>query len=179
MYLTIESLAEIIGGRLRMADLPPLGGMWEPLGRILTRNEDIAPGDVLFVLPELLQLNPCCVHEAFDRGALGIVHAGKAVEPWAGRFSIGVDDVSLTLTHLARWLRSDFNGRVVAVAGSVGKTLTCALIDAVLSPAALSPWQNSCQINETLCEQMIRWETDQQYGIAEIQTAGGDSLHVA
>jgi UDP-N-acetylmuramoyl-tripeptide--D-alanyl-D-alanine ligase len=70
--------------------------------------------------------------EAFARGALGVVAAGRRVEPWAGTFSIEVDDPKWALWQLGRTLRSRYGGRVIAVAGGPGKTLARAMIAHVL-----------------------------------------------
>src|SRR5262249_7035391 len=65
------------------------------------------------------------------RGAAGVVVAGREVEPWAGRWSLSVDDGLNWLWKLAKWYRQQFTGRVVAITGSVGKTTTPLMIDAV------------------------------------------------
>ena len=50
MGYCIEQLAEIVGGRLRLADMPPLGGLWEPTGRVVVGLSAVREGDVLLEL---------------------------------------------------------------------------------------------------------------------------------
>jgi UDP-N-acetylmuramyl pentapeptide synthase len=129
---SIQELAEIVGGRLRLGDMPPLGGVWEPTGRVTVDAQSINDGDVLLATAVNLAANRCCIDEAFQRGALGVIAAGKIIEPWAGKFSIQVDDAQWALWQLARSSRQHFDRRVIAVAGHVGKSTTIAMIDAVL-----------------------------------------------
>ena len=71
------------------------------------------------------------------RGASGVVIAGREIEPWPGRWSLTVDDGLAALWELAAWHRSQFSGRMVAVTGSVGKTMARLMIDTVLQSKLL------------------------------------------
>jgi UDP-N-acetylmuramoyl-tripeptide--D-alanyl-D-alanine ligase len=129
--LSTGELADIVGGRLRLGSMPPLGGDLEPVGRFAIDSRSVQPGDVFWGLstqPDRGNL----AEEAFARGALGVVVSGRRVEPWAGRFSIEVDDPKWALWQLGRTMRSRYDGRVIAVVGGVGKTLTRSMIETVL-----------------------------------------------
>ncbi|MEQ8787544.1 MAG: Mur ligase family protein [Pirellulaceae bacterium] len=129
--LSTGELAAIIGGRLRLGSMPPLGGDLEPIGRLAIDSRTVAAGELFWGLatpPDAANLP----EEAFARGAQGVVVAGRRVAPWAGTFSIEVDDAKWALWQLARTMRSRFEGRVIAVAGDLGKTTTRAMIETVL-----------------------------------------------
>ena len=111
--LSIGELAQFSGGRLRLSQLPPLGGYWEPIRRIQTEVTHIKPGDVYW--PQSPGLMGC--DEAFIRGALGVVCQTCRVEPWAGRFTLQVDSLTESLVLAAAAARQQYRGCVVASSG--------------------------------------------------------------
>ena len=130
--LSIGELADIVGGRLRLGSMPPLGGALEPVGRLSVDSTAVRPGEVYWALPT--DCNEACAAEAaLARGAAGVIVAGRRVEPWAGTFSIEVDDTKWALWQLGRAVRAKLLGQVVAVVGELGKTTTAQMIDAVLA----------------------------------------------
>ena len=76
------------------------------------------------------------VAQAVASGAAGVVVArGRGVpEGRANAAVIAVDDPRRALGDLARAVRAEFHGRVVAVTGSNGKTTTKELVAAALRP---------------------------------------------
>jgi UDP-N-acetylmuramoyl-tripeptide--D-alanyl-D-alanine ligase len=180
MGYCIEQLAEIVGGRLRLADMPPLGGLWEPTGRVVVGLSAVREGDVLLALPDCIASNPCCADLAFSRGALGVIAAGRSIEPWAGKFSIQVDDAGWALWTLARAARQQFDGRVIAVAGHVGKSTTMAMIDAVLGVD-----RSGCGMESTVSDklalptQMLALRDDADYALFELHAQAKGELDTA
>ena len=51
MKLCIGDLAEIIGGQLVLASLPPLAGPYEPVRRIVVESREVRPGTCIGALP--------------------------------------------------------------------------------------------------------------------------------
>jgi len=88
MNLCLIDLAQLTGGRLYLADMPPLDGVLSRVGRIVLSAASIGPGDVFWPL----SAGPGDIEMAFFRGAFGVVHSGRRVEPWPGRFCLQVDD---------------------------------------------------------------------------------------
>jgi len=131
--LTVGILHEVIGGRLRMATLPPRAGEAAPLGRIVTDSRQVQPGDVFWGLAGPKFDGSAFADAAYGRGAAGVVVAGRYVQPWPGCWSIQVESGQQALVDLALWNRRRFTGSVVAVTGSVGKTTTNRMIQSVLS----------------------------------------------
>ena len=132
MQLTIGELHELLGGTLRMGAMPPCDGDATLVGRVAIDSRTIEPGDVFWGLrgPQFDGAN--FAEEAFVRGASGVVVSGRRVEPWAGRWSLEVNDSFEALWQLAAWSRRQFTASLVAVTGSVGKTTTRRMIDCVL-----------------------------------------------
>ena len=89
--LSIQELTDVVGGRLRLAEMPPLGGPWEPVGRVVVELQAASAGDVLLVLPELLQANPFCVEQALASGALGVISTSPKATRWPGTFCVEVE----------------------------------------------------------------------------------------
>lgn len=132
-HLSLRLLTEIIGGRLRLGIMPPIGGDLEPVGRIVTSLEEVTPGSVFWGLPGEACDGCRYAEQAFARGAQGAVVAGRRLEPFAGQFAIEVEDSRWALWQLARWSREQFSGRVVAITGTHGKTTAGEMIQAVLA----------------------------------------------
>jgi len=179
MELTIEMLSEIVGGRLRLADMPPLGGLWEPVGKLVTDPAQIAQGDVFLALPGAHAQDPFCAQQAFARGALGVIHAGRPVEPWAGRFSIAVADVPWALWQLARAARNEYEGRVVAVAGTIGKSIACAMAHAVLGAGGTAMGTDHDQSDHALSQAMLGLNNDEAFAVFELHSVAKGELDAA
>ncbi len=74
-------------------------------------------------------------YEAFQRGAVGCI-VEKDVSIPQGTFAIKVKDSIEALKKLARWKRKSFTGKVIAIAGSAGKTTTKEMVAFLLSKVA-------------------------------------------
>lgn len=99
--------------------MPPLAGEFEPVRRVVTEMGEVGEGDVYWATPPVPGLAAGCVEEAFARGALGVVVAGRRVEPWAGRFVLEVNDSAQKLGDLAaKCGRHGPAGTVVLVAAN-------------------------------------------------------------
>jgi UDP-N-acetylmuramoyl-tripeptide--D-alanyl-D-alanine ligase len=131
--LTIQQLQAAIGGEL-IAETAICSAQPAMRGQVVVDSRQVKKGDLFWALKGSLNDGADFAGEAFARGALGVV-AGRAIEPPAGRFAIHVHDGLWALQRLARTKRSQFKGQTVAVTGSVGKTTTRVMIEAVLNQA--------------------------------------------
>lgn len=175
--LTIRELAETIGGRLSLGSMPPLGGDLDPVGRIATDSRQVQAGELFWGLKGRRSDGSRFAEEAFLRGAKGVVVSGRHVEPWAGTFSIEVEDSAWALWQLARSARQAFDGRILAAAGELA-TATKAVMHAVLSRkfrgrASCSsdgpgPWDGALDL--------LGLEEDDDYGIIELDASGSDHV---
>lgn len=130
--LSLRELHAAIGGQLALATLPPLGGCSVPLGRIVTALDQITPGDVYWDVENRRASRDWNAEEAFFRGAQGVICSGPRPEPWAGRFTLEVADPAAALEQLVAQLRTNYRGRLIAVAGEVGKSTTLHLIQSAV-----------------------------------------------
>ncbi|REK15758.1 MAG: UDP-N-acetylmuramoyl-tripeptide--D-alanyl-D-alanine ligase [Planctomycetota bacterium] len=130
--LTVKKLHEIVGGRLRLATLPPRGGEQGRVRDIVVDSRQVRRGDVFWGLPGTCFDGSQFAGDAYARGAEGAVVGQKYVQPSPGCWSLEVSDAAKALWQLARWNRERQTGRVVAVTGSVGKTTARQMIRAVL-----------------------------------------------
>ena len=130
--LTVQQLHEIVGGRLRLASLPPRHGELARVRDVVTDSRQIRNGEVFWGLPGTRFDGSHFAGEAYARGAEGVVVGQKYVQPSPGCWSLEVADAQTALEELAAWNRRRHGGRIVAVTGSVGKTTTRQMIRAVL-----------------------------------------------
>lgn len=131
--LCIRDLAEAIGGKSRLGSLPPLGGDLEAIARVTVDSRQVQPGDLFWGLRGKRFDGSHFAEDAFARGALGAVVCGRRLEPWAGTFSIEVDDTYWALWELALYLRRRLAGDLIAVTGSTARSSTARMIDRALS----------------------------------------------
>jgi len=130
--LCIQELTEIVRGHLRLGSMPPLGGEMEPVGRVVVDLRNVQPGDVFLALETVEHDSAARADIAFAAGAQGVIVDRQHVEPWAGKFSVVVEDTACALRQLAAWSRRRFLGQVIAVTGDAGRSTTAKMIDAVL-----------------------------------------------
>ena len=131
MQLSAGELAGILTGRLRLGQMPPIGGESEPISSIGVPCRAIQPGSVVFLGQGLQSTNDSELvqaHEAFAMGALGVV-SSFPVEPWAGRFTIQVAHAGAALWELAAWAEQLWAGTTIACLGDAdtGKLIHQAL----------------------------------------------------
>jgi UDP-N-acetylmuramoyl-tripeptide--D-alanyl-D-alanine ligase len=181
MHITIGELHELLGGTLRFGTMPPCAGDATIVGPIVTDSRTIAPDEVLWGLAGPRFDGAHFAEEAFMRGASGAVVAGRRVEPWAGRWSLEVDNSLESLWQIAAWSRRKFSAPLVAVTGSVGKTTTRRMIDAVLASrlsGTTSPKNYNNHIGVPLS--LLRLERWHQYAVVELgATAPGEIRRLA
>jgi UDP-N-acetylmuramoyl-tripeptide--D-alanyl-D-alanine ligase len=167
--LCIRELAQVTGGQLSVGTMPPLGGDLEPINRIRTDSRLIEPGDVFWGLKGRTHQGSRFAEEAFARGALGAIVSDRNLEPWAGKFSLVVEDSRWALWQLARWSRSQFTGQMVGITGSLGKSTTRQMIGEVLAQyrqGAVTVADRSDAIGVPLC--LLDVESDDEFSVIEI-----------
>jgi UDP-N-acetylmuramoyl-tripeptide--D-alanyl-D-alanine ligase len=152
-YLTSHDLICLSGGRW-LPDGPSPERMHAPLGRVVIDSRDVTPGDVFWALPGTRRHGANFIQDASRRGASRIVTDRIEASPIDGQSAFTailpesrpltpepcsdpcctllVDDSQRALWRAATAQRRRFTGRVVAVTGSVGKTTTRDMIQAVL-----------------------------------------------
>ncbi len=69
--LTVNELHEIVGGRLRLATLPPPAGEQTPIGRVVIDSRQVQPGDTFWGLVGKQRNGGSFAEDAYDRRACG------------------------------------------------------------------------------------------------------------
>ncbi|HVW37426.1 MAG TPA: UDP-N-acetylmuramoyl-tripeptide--D-alanyl-D-alanine ligase [Pirellulales bacterium] len=161
--LTLEQLVAATGGRLSGAD----GSA--PLGRAAIDSRDVEPGDVFWALAGRNCHGIEFVADAFRRGAVGAVVDKPCVAAPAGRWLLAVDDIRQAMRQAAAWQREQFDGSVIAVTGSVGKTTTRQMIHTVLGLrwcGTASPRNYNNELGVPLS--MLAWNARDDYAVLEL-----------
>jgi UDP-N-acetylmuramoyl-tripeptide--D-alanyl-D-alanine ligase len=177
MLLTLVQLRDITGGQLRLATMPPRHGETTHVGPIVTDSRRVQADMVFWGLTGERFDGSCFAEDALVRGASGVVVAGRAIEPWAGRWSLRVEDGLKALCSLAAWQRRQFAGRVIAVTGSVGKTTTRLMIDTVLRnkfAGSTSPHNYNNHVGVPLS--ILRLESEHRYAALELGASAAGEI---
>ncbi len=180
MLFTLRQLREITAGQLRLGAMPPRHGETTHVGPVVTDSRRVQAEMTFWALRGPRFDGSCFAEDAMVRGASGVV-TQRDVEPWAGRWSLRVADGSRALWALARWHRREFTGSVVGITGSVGKTTTRLMIDAVLGSkfsGVASPHNYNNHIGVPLS--LLRLEREQRYAALELgASAKGEIARLA
>lgn len=129
-----------------------MGGVWEPIRRITSRLEEVGPGDLLWAIDandwDDTRSGVAQAQQAFFQGAQGVVADGVNVEPWAGGYSIRVEDAFESLERFAAWSRDQFTGKLIGVCGESAAEVASA-IHGVLSKKHAGPDGSACASSKT------------------------------
>jgi alanine racemase len=118
--LAVSELVDVVGGELDAA--PAAGGALVDAVSIHSRR--VVPGAAFFALaPDAADAQRHAV-EAAANGATIVIVGPDVVSPAPGFPMVRVDEPLRALQRLAAWWRRQLRADVVAVVGSVGKTIT-------------------------------------------------------
>lgn len=127
--ITLQQVRQAVAGRSLAPlkpDMPPVRAVCTDTRAMLPQSLFIAISGESFDAHKFLQ-------QAADGGAIAAVVQHEPADPIPGLTIIKVDDTRKALGKLAKFVRQQLtNTKVIAVAGSNGKTGTKHLIDAVL-----------------------------------------------
>ncbi|MFP6601982.1 MAG: hypothetical protein VB862_05605 [Pirellulaceae bacterium] len=103
--LSLRDLATVTDARLYLGDLPPLGGDLETVNRIDFDLDTLAPGGLYWDLSHSSEDGFGKAEVAFLKGAAGVLVDRHHSEPWAGRYTLRVNNSQLAIRQLAYFLR--------------------------------------------------------------------------
>jgi len=165
---TLQDLQTVVGGELRGV-AKGTNPAATPLARIVIDSREIGPGDVFWALPGQNCDGADYAPDAFSRGAAGVVVSAHDLKPPRGRWLLVVEDPKQALWQLAQWQRERFEGRVIAVTGSTGKTTTRQMIDTVLrSRHAGTCSQRNFNNHLGVPLSMLEWSPNNDYAVLEL-----------
>lgn len=126
MYkITAGEIAEIVKGKLTE------GNPETQINGFSIDSRNSKQGDLFLPLKGERTDGHTFIKEAIEKGASGYLYSSG--NPVKGAFGIKVDDVLQSLQELASKRRDDFNGKVISVTGSTGKTTVKDFLVSVLS----------------------------------------------
>jgi hypothetical protein len=96
MRLCLLDLAQMTGGTLRLARMPPRDGELTGVRRIVLSPDVAGEGDVFWCLDG----RPGDAELAFLRGALAVASTAPSIEPWPGRACLQSGNPELALADL-------------------------------------------------------------------------------
>jgi len=168
---TVGQLTSVLDGRLLTG---PAGSARAidvratELGPVVSDSRAIEAGQVFWALRGPRHEGSDFAADAFQRGAVGVV-ASRPVEVPPGRWALVVDNTMAALRCWAEQCRAEFNGVVIGVTGSVGKTTTRQMIHAILGSrwrGSASPRNFNNHIGVPLSMSNIR--SDHAYSVLEL-----------
>jgi UDP-N-acetylmuramoyl-tripeptide--D-alanyl-D-alanine ligase len=167
--ITLQNLQQLTGGRWLHVELLPQQRGDAPLSRVVIDSREVTPGDIFWALPGTRAQGSDFAADAFARGAVGVVSESATLSPPPGRWALAVADARLALRQVAAEQRRRFQGQVVAVTGSVGKTTTREMIHTVLGArhqGTASGRNYNNQLGVPLS--LLPWSPSDEYAIVEL-----------
>ena len=175
--LSIRGLTEIIGGKLQLGSTPPLGGEYEPIGRLVPAGDKLRKGDVVVSQHEVqdaqsVQMDPLseyCAEESFMGGALGVISA-RDICPWHGCFSIQVNDLEAAMWQYLERTKDRVAGTTLAV-----------FDERTISPIITQLKQHGIVANTTwrLAWQCLSWQDPEVDRLHVVQVRTRDEFQMA
>jgi UDP-N-acetylmuramoyl-tripeptide--D-alanyl-D-alanine ligase len=165
--LTLIEIRQAVGGRA----LNAVPAEAKAIGAVSTDSRQVAAGSLFVALRGEKFDGHQYLAQAAAGGAIAAIVEQAPAEPIAGLHLIGVADSRQALGRLASSARKTLRGKVIAVAGSNGKTGTKHLIHAALSPklrGTVSPKSFNNDIGVPLT--LLPAEPSQDYVVVEIGT---------
>ena len=165
--LTLIEIRQAVGGRA----LTPVPTEERPVSLVSTDSRQIARGALFVALRGENFDGHQYLAQVAASGAVAAIVEHAPPEPIPGLHLIGVADSRQALGRLASTARKTLRGKVIAVAGSNGKTGTKHLIHAALSPklrGSISPKSFNNDIGVPLT--LLPAEPSQDYLVVEMGT---------
>ncbi len=154
-------LEKITGGDL-------IGRSDVDVGRFSIDSRKIRKGEVFIALKGERYDGHDFIKDAFSKGAVGVV-SESSFDPPPNGFVLRVESTLGSLRKIAEYKRDTFKGRVVGVAGSVGKTTTKDMIHHLLSKVSRS-YKSEGNLNSQIGLPLVlaNMPTDVEYAVFEL-----------
>ncbi|HSN84773.1 MAG TPA: UDP-N-acetylmuramoyl-tripeptide--D-alanyl-D-alanine ligase [Polyangiales bacterium] len=144
------------------------GPAWEEVCGVVTDSREVQPGNLFVALRgEHFDAHQFAVR-AFEAGAAAImVEAGTPLPAQVS--AIEVDDTLHALGELAKAHRNAWNGKLIAITGSVGKTTTKELLTRALRAGGHRVLATTGNLNNRIGVPMTLFELDDSVDVAVIE----------
>ena len=124
--LTLGKLAEVIG-----AQLPPEIDPSAPCQRVLTQSMYVKPGEA--VISAGWYCHSRIIPEALSKGAAVVFCPAQVKKDYPDQRVVAVEDPMECVLRFERWRAEGCHAKRIAITGSVGKTTTTGLINAIIA----------------------------------------------
>ena len=125
---SIDILAEALGAKIL-----PVGTPCAKVGGIATHAQEVCRGDLFLAVRGKQTSGVRYIGEALSGGAAAVLSDTAMTPPAGSYWWLQVEDIDRALLSAAAYWRRRFGARVIAVAGSSGKTTVKELLAALLS----------------------------------------------
>lgn len=160
--ITISKLAKII-----RADIPKGFNGSKICGRVLTQAIYVKPGDV--VISAGWYPKQKTVQDALDKGAVAVFCDKDTKKHFVQENVIAVDDPMESVLLYENWRAKSFNVSRIAITGSVGKTTTTGLINAVVANSYKTLTHHSAANSHgAVLRNVQRLEDSHEYWVQEV-----------
>ncbi|PKH57137.1 hypothetical protein CRG98_050299, partial [Punica granatum] len=120
---TASEIAEAVGGRIVK---------WGPPGTVSADTRTLRPGEWFFAISgKNFDAHDFVNPQLREKGCVGVI-GNRVCEDWDKGFVQVSGDSLVSLTRMGSYARSRFDGEVIGITGSVGKTTTKAMIALIL-----------------------------------------------
>jgi UDP-N-acetylmuramoyl-tripeptide--D-alanyl-D-alanine ligase len=154
------------------------GPSWENVSGIVTDSRAIRPGNLFVALRgERFDAHEFAA-QAVDAGAAAVV-VERGISLPAHVSAVEVDDTLRALGDLARAHRDAWNGKLVGITGSVGKTTTKDLTAAALQSAGRRVLKTKGNLNNRIGVPMTLFELDATVDTAVVEMGSSEPGEIA
>ena len=156
----------------------PRGPEWESIRGVVTDSRAVEAGNLFVALRgERFDAHQFAAQASTD-GATAVVVERGTVLP-AEVSAVEVDDTLVALGNLARAHRTAWNGQVIGITGSVGKTTTKNLAAAALRSAGRSVLATSGNLNNRIGVPLTLFQLDASVDTAVIEMGTSEPGEIA
>ena len=154
------------------------GPTWESASGVVTDSRAIQPGNLFVALRgERFDAHEFAA-QAVDAGATAVVvERGTPLPDHVS--TVEVDDTLLALGDLARAHREKWNGKVIGITGSVGKTTTKDLAASALQSAGYRVLKTAGNLNNRIGVPMTLFQLDATVDMAVIEMGTSEPGEIA
>lgn len=156
----------------------PVGPPWESACGVVTDSRVIAPGNLFVALRGERFDAHAFAAQAVEAGAVAVVVERGATLP-EHVSAVEVDDTLRALGDLAHAHRRAWNGKVVGITGSVGKTTTKELAAAALRSAGHSVLATKGNLNNRIGVPMTLFQLDGDVDLAVVEMGTSEPGEIA
>jgi UDP-N-acetylmuramoyl-tripeptide--D-alanyl-D-alanine ligase len=155
-----------------------VGPSWESVRGVVTDSREIKPGNLFVALRgERFDAREFAT-QAAEAGATAVI-VGRGVSLPNHVSAIEVDDTLIALGDLAKAHREAWNGRVIGITGSVGKTTTKDLTAAALQSAGHRVLKTAGNLNNRIGVPMTLFQLDATVDTAVVEMGTSEPGEIA